>query len=614
MPDTTNWGRAMDTAIDVVTERMNSLDATAQQYSGQLMGALNTLGNLRMADVKQAQVMPTPHTPAPVINVGGAPTYAPTALKIPSLPGSPAIDALLNDLGVGDMDALPNAPSMPALMLPSAPGMADVPVPARPDVDTRVEIPNAPTVNTDWSALDAITVPDFAFPQLPDFDGQPPSANISVPNVFINWAEPQYESELLDELTAQVRSMMAGGTGLPPAVEDALFSRARERDSAETSRAVQEAVDTWAARGFTMPPGMLAKQAGVVREQGRLKAAELNRDIMAQAAQWQIENIRFAVQQGMALEQLTSNIFDNAVKRLFEVARFQAEAQINVFNAQISLFNAQNSAYQTLAQVFATRLEAFKTALQSKQVAVDVVKAKIEAVQASVEIYKAMMQGASVRADVIKNQFDAYRADVQAYAERVGAEKVKFEAYAEQVKGETAKAGLFESQARAYAATVGAIASKADIKAKGASLKLDAARVKISQYSAGLDAFKAQLQASLSEVQQGTEAFRAQVAGWQARSQASISETEMQSRFADMNARTNIAYSQMQISEYQANIEKVKAMSGVVLEAAKAVGQYTAQLAAGAMSAMHVQAQIAGYGNQNSSYQYSEQHTYKEGA
>src|SRR5690606_8254268 len=124
-------------------------------------------------------------------------------------------------------------------------------------------------------------------------------------NVFINWAEPKYESELLDDLMLQVRSMMAGGTGLPAAVEDALFSRARERLSAETQRAVQEAFDTWAGRGFSMPPGMLTKAVSVAQEEGRLKAAELNRDILVEAAKWEIENIRFAVQQGMALEQLT---------------------------------------------------------------------------------------------------------------------------------------------------------------------------------------------------------------------------------------------------------------------------------------------------------------------
>lgn len=618
----TTPNNAMGAAIEFVGSKINALDATATQYSAALQASLAAMGNIKMADVDQPPLMSAPSVPAPVFNLGNEPSYSPQPMVIPVDPGVPGIDALLGQLEIGDMDALPAAPQMPALNLPTPPGMAAVPVPARPDIDTSVELPTAPViVMPEMEALQQITIPDFVFPDLPDFDGVPPSAaGITVPNVFINWAEPRYESELLPELQSQVQTMMAGGTGLPAAVEDALFSRARERDSAETHRALQEAVDTWAARGFTMPPGMLAKQTSVIREQGRVKAAELNRDILVQAAQWQIENIRFAVQQGLALEQLTANIFENAAKRMFEVARFQAEAQINVFNAHIGLFNAQNSAFQTLAQVYRTRLDgalakltAYKTAIdgqvalgQINQQRVEVFKAKLSAVQSSVEVFTSMMRGAQVRADVIKNQFDAYRADVQAYAEQIGAEKVKFDAYESQVKGEVAKAGMLDAQARAYASTIQGLASKADIRAKGAQLRLEAARVHIQKYLADLDAFKSKLQASLSNVQYGTQVYQAQVEGWRARASANVAASEVQARFADMNTRTNIAFSEMQISQYTANINKAAQQAQIALEAAKAMGQYSAQLAAGAMSAVNISAGVTGSGNDTNTYSRTE--------
>jgi predicted nucleic acid-binding Zn-ribbon protein len=466
----------------------------------------------------------------------------------------------------------------------------------------------------EMEALEKLTIPAFEFPQLPDFDGKPPSLDgVTVPDVFINWNEPDYQPELLGDLQVQIRNMMAGGTGLPAAVEDALFSRARERDSAEAERAVQEAMDVWASRDFSMPPGMLAKQISVIREQSRLKAAELNRDILIEAAKWEIESIRFAVQQGMALEQLTMNLFENATKRLFEAARFQAEAKINVFNAQISLFNAQNAGFETLAQVYRTKLDgaiakltAYKTAIEGQvalgqinQQKVDVFKAKLAAVQSSVEVYKAMMSGAQVRADVIKNQFDAYRTEIQAFAEQIGAEKVKFDAYESQVKAESAKVGMYEAQARAYASTVQAVSNKADIKVKGAQLKMEAARTKVSKFLADVDAYKARLQASLSEIQTATSAYSAKVDGWKSLASANVAEAEMQSRFADMNTRTSIAYAEMQISEYQTKMQKAVEEAKIALEAAKAVGQYTAQLAAGAMSAAHVSASISGSGSSN---------------
>lgn len=604
-------------AISTVTEKINSLDAMATRYSAQLSSALSSIGNIKVADVPAPTRPEAPQVEPPGANIGEAPTYTPTPLTMPTSPAEINIDDLLADLDIGDLDAIPDAPEMLPINIPEAPGMAAIPAPTRPNVDTHVEIPDAPTVvMPEMEALEQIRIPEFTFPELPTFNDTPPDpSGITVPNAHINWAEPEYESELLDELQGKISAMMAGGTGLPAPVEEALFARARERDSAETVRQVQEAVDTWAARDFSMPPGMLVKQTNVIREQGRLRAAELNRDIMVEAAKWEIESLRFAVEQGMALEQLTQNLYSNMANRLFEVAKFQADAQIRVFDAQISLFNAQNAAFETLAQVYRTKLDgaiakltAYKTAIdgqvalgQINQQRVDVFKAKLDAVQANVEVYKAMMQGASVRAETIKNQFDAYRADVQAYAEQIGAEKVKFDAYESRIKGEQAKADVFDSQARAYASTVQAIANKADVKVKQAQIKMEAARTKVAKFTADVDAYKAEIEANLREVMYGTQVFTAQVEGWRAKASAAVADAEMQSRFADMNTRTNIAYAEMQISEYQAKMQKAVQEAQVALEAAKAIGQYTAQLAAGAMSAAHVSASIGGSGSASTS-------------
>lgn len=604
-------------AVDTVTSKINDLDTLGSKYSSLLQKSLVDISGIRVADVEAPLRLQPPVSSPPPVTLGPIPNYNPPPLALPAMPGGFSIDDLLSGLDVGDMDAMPDAPVAIPINIPEAPNMAAIQAPERPAIDTTVEMPAAPDiVMPDMEALEQINIPDFVFPDLPTFDATPPDAStIAIPNVFINWSEPVYASEVLDDLTAKVKTMMAGGTGLPAAVEDALFSRARERDSAETIRAVQDAVDTWAGRNFSMPPGMLVKATDVAREQGRLKAAELNRDILIEAAKWEIESIRFAVEQGMALEQLTQNLYNNMANRLFEVAKFQAEAQIRVFDAQISLFNAQNEAFKTLGDVYRVKLDgaiakltAYKTAIEGQvalgqinQQRVDVFKAKLDAVQSNVEVYKAMMQGAQVRADAIKTQFDAYKADVQAFAEQINAEKVKFDAYESRIKGEQAKAGVYDSQARAYASTIQGLASKADVKVKGAQLKMEAARVKVSKFLADVDAYKAQLQANLGEVQYVTTAFTAQVDAWKSQASANVADAEMQSRFADMNTRTAIAYSEMQMSEYTAKMTNAVQQAQIALDAAKALGQYTAQLAAGAMSAAHVSASISGSGSASSS-------------
>ncbi|MFG5779858.1 hypothetical protein ACFIQF_22590 [Comamonas sp. J-3] len=614
----TDAPNAMATAIEEVKDKMQYFKGLAGEHLAALHGSMGQIADVRMVDVPAPELLEVPKLNPPAIRAGTMPTYTPTGLVMPNDPVLTSIGSLLSNLDVGDMDALPEAPAMPVLTVPTAPVMDNIPAPQRPAIDTNVDIPTAPNIALpDMEVLSAITVPDFVFPELPDFDGNPPNADsIVVPNVFINWREPEYESELLDTLEAQIKHMMAGGTGLPAAIEDALFSRARERDSAETARAVQEAVDTWAARGYTMPPGMLTKAAGVIREQGRLKAAETNRDILTQAATWQIENIRFAVQQGMALEQLLQNLFENTAKRLFEMARFEAESQINLFNAHIGLFNAKNQAFATLAQVFRTKLDAalakltaYKTYLEGQaaigqlnQQKVEVFKAKLAGVQASTEIYNSMMRGAQVQSDVIKNQFDAYRADVQAFAEQIGAQKLKFDAYSSQVKAEEAKAGMLESQSRAYAATVGAIASKSEIRYKGAQVKMEAARIWLAKYQAEWGGYRDKVSASLQQLQYGTEVFKTQVEGFRALTTLGISEAEVQSKYADMAVRTNIAYSEMAMGQYNALSQRAYQQAQITLEGSKAIGAWGAQLAAGAMSAMHVSASVSGSGSNSNSW------------
>lgn len=617
-----NVNPIIDQSIATVTDQIDKLNSVAAKFRAELTESLNEIKDIQVDQIDPPTRMLVPETPVPSVDLSGAPIFNTIQLEKPNLPEFQSIENLLSELNLDDLN-MPEAPVMPTMELPSAPGMAEVPVPARPNIDTDIQLPESPTLELpQMDDLKEIDIPVFEFPELPDFNGEPPSiSDITVPDVFIEWDEPKYKSEVLDELTDYIKKgITEGGTGLPAPIEEALFNRARSRESKETSRAVQEVMNDWSSRNFTMPPGMLVKQVASIREQGQLRASELNRDILIEASKMEIEQLRFLVQQGMALEQLTVNIFNNVTNRLFEIARYNAESKINVFNAQIAFFNAQNEAFSVLSGVYKTKLDgalaklsAYKTAVDA-QVAigqineqyVQVYKAKMDAVLSNVEVYKALVQGASVRADVIKNQFDSYRADVQAYSEQINAEKVKVEAYEAQIRGESTKATLFDTQARAYASTIQGVQAKADVKGKQIQLKMEAARVWIGKYQADLEAYKAELQANLSEVQQNTVAFSAEVEAWRASASMEVGQAEMQSRYADMNTRTNIAYAEMQLKEYEAKMQKAIQEANIALESAKAMGQYTAQLAAGAMSAAHVSASIGASGSVGSSSSYGE--------
>lgn len=607
----------MDAAITTVMDQMDKLESVSGEYRAQLSSALDDIKDVKVEPIDSPKLLNLPETPAPTLSFDQRPEFSAIGMDIPQLPVFQDISGLLADLDLSDLN-IPAAPEMPAIEIPAIPSINVGERPSVPDVDFDLQIPDLPDLQLpELSALQQIQVPEFTFEQLPDFDGLPPdAANIKAPEVFIDWDEPEYESEILEDIVGKVkRWMKTGGTGLPANIENALFSRTRSRQSKETERAVQEAVSDWSSRNFTMPPGMLVKQVAAIREQGGLQAADLNREIMIEAAKWEIENMRFMVQQGIALEQMNQNLHSNLANRLLEVAKLGIETKINVFNAEISLFNIQNAAFETLSSVYKTKLEgalakltAYKTQVEAQSIVgqlneqmVQVYRAKMEAVASNVELYKAKIQGASIRSDIIKNRFDAYRSEVQAFGELIAAEKTKVDAYEAQTRAESAKASIFDAQARAYASTIQAVQAKAGIKSDQIRLKMEAAKTWISKYAADVDGYKAGLQAKLSEIQNNTAAFSAQVEAWRAGAGVSISNAEMQSRFADMNTRTNIQYSQMQISEYQAKSDQIIKNAQIALESAKALGQYTAQLAAGAMSAAHVSASISGSGSTSTS-------------
>lgn len=514
------------------------------------------------------------------------------------------------DVGNLEADAIPTFfSSIGSITLPAPPAAIDLSdKPVRPTLNA-ITIPGAPVINQpDLGDLVAINIPTFTFPELPTFDGTAPTVDFVAPNTTLIWADPVYASTNLTEIQARVSLMLGGGTGLPPYIEAALFDRARGREDMLGLKSRQEAFDSFAGRGFTMPPGMLAAQVNAVIEDNRLKASAINRDIMVKAADWEIENLRFAVQQGIALEGTLIAMFQQMAQRTFEVARYRVEAEVSLFNAKVGLFNAQQNAYQTAASVYKTRiegalaeLEVFKAEIQAQlaigqlnEQTVKVFQAKLEATRNQVEIYKATMEGVRAQSDVNKNEIDAYKADVSAYAEGISAQKIIFDAYDSQVKGELGKTQIIEAESRAFAATVQAYDSRSNIKVKNLQVKIEAMQAATSRFSARADMERSRVTSQLGVVQARAEAYRADIGRFSAELNAQTANTESNGRLLQARLSNNLAYFEVMVKEYDARMARMLEQSKLQSEAQKAAGKMASQLAAGAMAAIHVQAGMSG--------------------
>lgn len=610
---------AVSDAQNVVKTQIDEMSARADAALATANAAISALSNY-------TPITPPPDPPAPTFDPSQYQITPPTAqapaipdglgIDIPNLPDIPLRDAaeLVADLDTIDQDLEDIGsfePSIDAIAVPEAPNPIDAgDAPDRPEL-APVVIPQSPDLPMPvLEGLADIEIPSFTFPVLPTFDAEAPVFDAAPPSVsaLAQWSEPAYATEIMPDVLTTVRRMLNGETGLPQAIEQALYERARSREDLTARQNVQQAFDSWAGRGFEMPPGMLVEQVNAAQEAAALRTNAASRDIAVEVARVAIENLRQAVAQGIAAEQTLYNIFNNAVQRTFEMARARVDAEVALFNAQVSLFNAKQTAYQVAAQVYEAQLraalaelEVYKAQIEGAQALaglneskVRVYNAKVDGLRAQVEKYRTEMQGAEVQSQVVRSQIEAYRADVEAYKERIGARKVEFDAYEARVRGEAAKAGIVQAQAEAFAATVRGIEAKGNVKIAKVRARVDALQASVGEFTARVQYEREKVGAQAQVASTKINAFSADVQRYSAELNANTAANEAQIRSTDVVLRTTLAQYEINVRRYDALLQNLIQQAQIQSEAIKAAGQMASQLAAGAFAAMHVQASISG--------------------
>lgn len=487
----------------------------------------------------------------------------------------------------------PNAPTIEAPIAP--PAAPPIVLPTEPDYT----LPAVPT----FEQLNLPTLPDI---QLPEFDGARPV--FVEPPLNENWSftPEDYASELLDDLTAQVRRMMQGGTGLPAAIEQALFDRSRERVDEETLREAQATFDEFGTRGFTEPNGILTGRLLEVRQGAQNRKAENNRDITIRVHEVEVENVRFAVTQGIALEGVLINLHQQEQALLLQAAQFQRETAIAILNARISVFNAQLTAYQTDAQVLESRIraelakvEVFRAQIEGERVRGEINEQRVRlyaeqvrAVNLLADFYRTRVQAVQAQVDIEKSVVDRFRAQVDAYGERWRAFGSEADAYRATVQAEGEKANVYSTLANVFNTRVNAWNT-------GESLKIERERLRIQSHGQQLDAWRGQLDTLLANLQ-----------AEQARLQAVATSIGAKAQIYTAQAGVEQAASAATDRSFQLGLEKERAEVDTSLKAAEiriqeniqltqvmvrlkeTLTQVLAQLAASSMSAVNFSASV----------------------
>ena len=518
---------------------------------------------------------------------------------------------------IDDPNIFPFVPSISGITVPSPPGLTQFQQPGQPPANPGFDYPVAePIVFPDEPALVGINIPGAPVVVLPDIDltSFPALQELDI-DTLINWQEPVYSPEIWADVKNQIQTFLAGGTGIRPDVEEAIVNRGRDREDRIIRQDVQQATEEWANRGYTAPPGMLAKRLDNIREIGSLKKLGLQREVVIKAMDAELENLRFAVQQGIAAEDLFVRLHLAAVERIFMVQRLNIEWQIQIYNISVQAYSARLQENLIRAQVYEVQvraalaeIEVFKALIDAERAKIEVNKslidsytAQINARRALVEIYVAQVGAVKVQADVYATEVNANKIEVEAYAARVGAEKLKFDAYESQIRGEAVKADIIEAEARAYQAQMGGI--ETGVRAQVA--RLEGA---VSTFRAEIEAYDARLRHQIGQNQNELAGIQANVAGHQAHTQRFVAESGVEIEANKLDAtiweaenRLEIEYVRVTIEQLRLIMEKAIQEATLMLEATKTAGQLTSTISAGALAAMHVGATAQGSGSVSAS-------------
>lgn len=531
-----------------------------------------------------------PQAPAaPAVATATEPTIQNIIWTAPGLP-----QPFSGTLNIDQYMPAPFDADPPVLSFPAAPpGVTDV-APTAPPVnidyvypDLNVSLPAPP-------ALLSLNVQPFSGINMPTIDVTIPELTAVAPSVVQYQPGSLYTSSLLTTLSTTLQSRITnGGTGLPPAIENAIWDRGREREYRQSAAAIAE-LERMETLGYAFPPGVYNDSRLKIQTEMGYVIAGYNREVAIEQAKLEQSNILKALDTATALEGSLITYNNNVEQRAFEASRFATQAGIEIYNGQVRAYAAIVDAYRAKVQVYEAQIRA-------EIAKVEAYKTEIAAEQAKAQINTALVEQYRVQATIALSAIQIYEAQIKAIQTKADIEKIKVQIFGEQVRGYTARIGAYTAQVEGF---------RASVQAEGA--KQEAYKSQVQAYGATVDAAAKQIEAKIREFE---GLLKQKEQEWEGYKAAAVAESSRAKAIADSNSSAaevyrstvqgltsynetltkqwQVTYDQAQrtveigVSAAKANGDLYMTTRSLSLDAAKVGAQVNAQLGAAALNAIN---------------------------
>lgn len=392
---------------------------------------------------------------------------------------------------------------------------ADLTLPDFPVLDTNLSIPDELVLELDRLSVER---PDFTEPLPFDFDTLG----------FMDSATDQLTALRPDDNAgvSVLDSMAAGQTGLPIAIEQALFDRAIVRDDKKSRQDLDQAMGEWARRGFSMPGSTILQKLASIRQANRESTCTVGRELAIQLHQEQLASIRLAVEQGVRYQgQLfefyrgMAAVAAQLTSTAAEVAKAIFDGRLSIFRVRLEIYKADVEAYSEYIRAELAKVEIYKGQLEGARLRgelneqqVRIYTARIAALGQIIENYQTEVNAYRAKVEAKGLEIDQFRVRVQAFGEEINADRNKVEAYRARVQAEGTKGDIYASEVRGFAELVNAYRSRVDAArtAVEASVAESEGRVRVyaTQADTHTESEKGKVESQATVRRSETDAYR----------------------------------------------------------------------------------------------------------
>lgn len=531
------------------------------------------------------------------------------------LPDAPDDVGGAYDYTPGDAPTAPSDP--PPVSFTAPPGVytpafgADPPLttpvlPAYQDLTSGIPFP-------DLEPITIPTAPDIDLDSI-QFTAAPPAFTADDPDAAdFAYVEPNYVERIIGEVQASVHKMLNGESGLPAAVEDAIWQRQATREDQQAYRALDEARKDDANRGFSIPSGPLMARVEAIKQNNQNQRNSLGRDVMIQQHKTLIEQLQFGVAQGIALEAQWMQLFNSVQNRKLQAARFAIDLAINVYNAKVAKFQAEAAVYKVESEVYVERvqaelakLQAFGEEIRAQQLIgqineqmVRVYHERLQAIETNVRVYLADLEGYKAQLAGNTQLLEQAKLGIEKEISKLNASEIEVRAWTQQMQGEEIKQQSYATRARTYMANVEAFSAVERNKISALQLSLEKENAISQRYNSQIAGYRAYIEAMASRAQQIISANEAKVQKYAAETSGKSAYNEAYIQQMRNIESTYSERTQLALKNAEINSQNALASAEAAVQQLQAAVQVLSQLSASALSAHSVNANISDSSSQS---------------